>query len=185
MRSRRAGSAAVVTAMSPPVLLSRTCADVGGGPAGRNPTAAVGSGSQRGGGWLYCAANVTPLTPEDSMLISTAYAQAAGGAPSNDFIVSLMPLVLIFVVFYFLMIRPQQQKVKQHRDMVENLKRGDQVVTGGGRPGQVPQVEGGGQTVNVRVAPNRHGPGARAPLTHGMGEAATHQHPAAPARGAP
>ena len=96
------------------------------------------------------------------MLISTAYAQAAGGAPSNDFIVSLMPLVLIFVVFYFLMIRPQQQKVKQHRDMVENLKRGDQVVTGGGILGKVTKVEAGDQTVTSRSHPTCRS-GCRAP----------------------
>ena len=88
------------------------------------------------------------------MLISPAYAQAVGGAPSNDFIVSLMPLVLIFAVFYFLMIRPQQTKMKQHRDMIENLKRGDQVVTGGGILGKVTKVEAGDATVIVEIAPN-------------------------------
>jgi preprotein translocase subunit YajC len=88
------------------------------------------------------------------MLISPAYAQAVGGAPSNDFIVSLMPLVLIFAVFYFLMIRPQQTKMKQHRDMIENLKRGDQVVTGGGILGKVTKVEAGDAMVIVEIAPN-------------------------------
>ena len=88
------------------------------------------------------------------MLISPAYAQAVGGAPSNDFIVSLMPLVLIFAVFYFLMIRPQQSKMKQHREMIDNLKRGDQVVTGGGILGKVTKVEAGDATVIVEIAPN-------------------------------
>jgi preprotein translocase subunit YajC len=117
------------------------------------------------------------------MLISTAYAQAAGGAPSNDFIVSLMPLVLIFVVFYFLMIRPQQQKVKQHRDMVENLKRGDQVVTGGGILGKVTKVEAGDQTVIVEIAPNVQVRVSRATITEVMGKPATNDNRVARAGG--
>ena len=70
------------------------------------------------------------------MLISPAYAQAAedGGAGG---MLQLLPLVLIFVVFYFLLIRPQQKKMKAHRSMVEALKRGDKVVTGGGLLGTV------------------------------------------------
>ena len=54
---------------------------------------------------------------------------------------SLLPLVLIFVVFYFLLIRPQQNKMKQHREMIENLKKGDQIVTAGGIMGKVVRVE--------------------------------------------
>jgi preprotein translocase subunit YajC len=76
------------------------------------------------------------------MFISTAYAQAAGGAPGllDGGLVSLLPLVLIFVVFYFLLIRPQQKKVKEHRAMVQALRRGDRVVTSGGVIGQVTKV---------------------------------------------
>ena len=74
------------------------------------------------------------------MLISTAYAQAAGGAPGGFDLVSLLPLVLIFVVFYFLLIRPQQKKMKEHRAMVAALRRGDRVVTSGGLIGQVTKV---------------------------------------------
>jgi preprotein translocase subunit YajC len=117
------------------------------------------------------------------MLISTAYAQAAGGAPSNDFIVSLMPLVLIFAVFYFLMIRPQQQKMKQHRDMVDNLKRGDQVVTGGGILGKVTKVEAGDQTVLVEIAPNVQVRVSRATITEVMGKPATNDNRVARAGG--
>ncbi|MCB1834344.1 MAG: preprotein translocase subunit YajC [Geminicoccaceae bacterium] len=74
------------------------------------------------------------------MLISPAYAQAA--APGGgDFFVSLLPLVLIFVVFYFLLIRPQQKKMKDHRSMIDNLKRGDQVLTSGGIVGKITKVE--------------------------------------------
>ncbi|MEX1108743.1 MAG: preprotein translocase subunit YajC [Dongiaceae bacterium] len=74
------------------------------------------------------------------MWISTAYAQdAAAGAGGFD-LVGLLPLVLIFVVFYFLLIRPQQKKMKLHRAMVSALKRGDRVVTGGGLIGEVTKV---------------------------------------------
>jgi preprotein translocase subunit YajC len=117
------------------------------------------------------------------MLISTAYAQAAGGAPSNDLIVSLMPLVLIFVVFYFLMIRPQQQKMKQHRDMVENLKRGDQVMTGGGILGKVTKVDAGDQTVIVEIAPNVQVRVSRATITEVVGKPATNDNRVARAGG--
>src|SRR3546814_5765131 len=75
--------------------------------------------------------------PISRMLISTAYAQAAGGGMAGFDLVSLLPLVLIFVVFYFLLIRPQQKKVKEHKAMVQALRHGDRVVTSGGIVGQV------------------------------------------------
>lgn len=65
------------------------------------------------------------------MFISPAWAQATGGG-SGDFLVQLFPLILIFVVFYFLLIRPQQSKMKAQREMLAGVKRGDRVVTGGG-----------------------------------------------------
>jgi preprotein translocase subunit YajC len=74
------------------------------------------------------------------MLISVAYAQDASPLGGDGGLVSLLPLVLIFVVFYFLLIRPQQKKVKAHRAMVEALRRGDRVVTGGGILGLVTKV---------------------------------------------
>ena len=73
------------------------------------------------------------------MLISQAWAQGAGGG-SGDFLVQLFPLILIFVVFYFLMIRPQQKKAKAHREMVNALRRGDRVLLSGGIFGQVAKV---------------------------------------------
>ncbi len=72
------------------------------------------------------------------MFISPAYAQASADGAST--LTSLLPLVLIFVVFYLLLIRPQQKKMKQHRDMVAALRRGDRVVTGGGLFGTVTKV---------------------------------------------
>jgi preprotein translocase subunit YajC len=65
------------------------------------------------------------------MLISPAYAQGTGLMDQNAML-QFLPLVLIFVVFYFLLIRPQQTKQKQHKSMLEALRRGDRVVTGGG-----------------------------------------------------
>ena len=73
------------------------------------------------------------------MLISQAWAQGAGGG-GTDFIVQLFPLLLIFVVFYFLLIRPQQTKMKAQREMLGSVKRGDRVVTGGGIIGLVTKV---------------------------------------------
>jgi len=75
------------------------------------------------------------------MFISEAWAQAAGGtAGGGDMLMSLAPMVLIFVVFWFLLIRPQQKKAKEHRALVSALKRGDRVVTSGGIYGQVTHV---------------------------------------------
>lgn len=71
------------------------------------------------------------------MLISPAYAQAAGGM---DAIGSFLPLILIFVVFYFLLIRPQQKKQKVHREMLSALHRGDRIVTSGGLVGTITKV---------------------------------------------
>ena len=74
------------------------------------------------------------------MLISTAYAQGAGILDQNA-LIQFLPLVLIFVVFYFLLIRPQQKKSKDHRTMLDALRRGDRVVTGGGIIGTVARVD--------------------------------------------
>jgi len=86
------------------------------------------------------------------MLIAQAFAQegapAAGGA---DILTSLLPLLLIGVVFYFLLIRPQQKKAKEHRQMIENLRRGDRVVTSGGIVGTVTKVGDDGQ-VQLEIA---------------------------------
>ncbi|MGE0723617.1 MAG: preprotein translocase subunit YajC [Alphaproteobacteria bacterium] len=73
------------------------------------------------------------------MLISPAFAQSAGGG-QGDLLMSLAPLVLIFVVFYFLLIRPQQKRAKDHKTMLTALRRGDKVVTGGGIVGTIARV---------------------------------------------
>ncbi len=70
------------------------------------------------------------------MFATPAYAQAAGGSGGAAF-AQFIPLILIFAIMYFLMIRPQQKRVKQHREMVAALKKGDQIVTQGGLIGKV------------------------------------------------
>lgn len=62
---------------------------------------------------------------------------AAGGGDSAQGLISFMPLIIIFVIFYFLLIRPQQKKQKQHKQMLDNLKRGDKVITTGGLYGTI------------------------------------------------
>jgi len=76
------------------------------------------------------------------MFITPAHAQSLfGGGGDGGPLGALLPIVLIFVVFYFLLIRPQQKKVKQHRDMLSMVKRGDRVLTGGGIIGTVTRVK--------------------------------------------
>lgn len=86
------------------------------------------------------------------MLIGTAYAQATGGAQGGMDLVGLMPLILLFVLLYFLMIRPQAKRAKEHRAMLQALQKGDEVVTSGGTLGKVTNV--GDQFVTVEIAPN-------------------------------
>ena len=74
------------------------------------------------------------------MFVTPAYAQAAGGTPGTFDLINFLPLVLIFVVFWFLLIRPQQKKMKQHREMIAAVRRGDRVLTGGGIIGTVIKV---------------------------------------------
>ncbi len=81
--------------------------------------------------------------------VSNAYAQGAGGQES---LMSLLPLVLIFVVFYFLLICPQTKRQKEHREMVEALKAGDEITTAGGLLGKVTEVKE--NFVRVQLADN-------------------------------
>ena len=77
------------------------------------------------------------------MLITPAFAQSAPfglGGDSAGMITSLMPLILIIVIMYFLVLRPQQQRVKRHQEMVKALRRGDSVVTNGGLVAKVTKV---------------------------------------------
>ncbi|MEO1918939.1 MAG: preprotein translocase subunit YajC, partial [Paracoccaceae bacterium] len=74
------------------------------------------------------------------MFASPAYAQAAGGSLMSS-LGGFVPIILIFAIMYFLMIRPQQKKMKDHRNMVAALRKGDQIVTQGGIIGKVAKVK--------------------------------------------
>ena len=79
------------------------------------------------------------------MFVTPALAQTGSGAGGNDMLISLIPFVLIFVIMYFLIIRPQRQRVKEHQAMIEGLRRGDTVVTTGGLIGKVTKVVDDGE----------------------------------------
>ena len=74
------------------------------------------------------------------MFVSPAFAQAGTGAAGPGALEAFLPIILIFVVFYFLLIRPQQKKMKEHKAMLGAVRRGDRVVTGGGIVGTVVKV---------------------------------------------
>ena len=83
------------------------------------------------------------------MFISNAYAQSAGVAGGGDFLTALIPWVFIIIIFYFLLIRPQQKRVKQHKEMVGSVAKGDKVVTQGGILGKVTKVAEDEVTVEI------------------------------------
>jgi len=74
------------------------------------------------------------------MFTTPAYAQAAGGGSFGDLAQTMLPLILIMAVFYFLMIRPQQKRAKEHAEAVSNIRRGDTIVTSSGMIGKVTKV---------------------------------------------
>ena len=83
-------------------------------------------------------------------LVSNAWAQAAEGSPQLNPIISFLPFILIFVVFYFLLIRPQQKKAKERQTMIEALQKGDKVVTSGGLIGTITNL--GPKIITIQVA---------------------------------
>ncbi len=87
-----------------------------------------------------------------SFFISDAVAQSAAGAPPQGGLLSFLPLILIFGVMYFLMIRPQQKKMKEHQAMVNALGKGDEVTTNGGILGKIVSLDD--SFVTVEIAPN-------------------------------
>ena len=84
------------------------------------------------------------------MLISPAYAQAAASGGTESLLATMLPMVAIFAIFYFLMIRPQQKKQKEHRAMIDAIEKGNEVVTSGGIVGRVAKLTD--QYVTVEVA---------------------------------
>jgi preprotein translocase subunit YajC len=110
------------------------------------------------GGWPYKAAEFCGLPPRRGGR-SGANAGAQQAAPQRqrtdmEGIASLVPLILIFLIMYFLLIRPQQKKLKEHQAMVAALRRGDQVVTQGGLIGKVTKVKDEVGEIEVEIAPN-------------------------------
>ena len=82
--------------------------------------------------------------------IAYAMAPPAGGGSGAGGFASFVPLILMFVIFYFLLIRPQQKKAKQHREMINNLKKGDRIVTSGGLYGRIVGLDG--DAISLEIA---------------------------------
>jgi preprotein translocase subunit YajC len=85
-------------------------------------------------------------------LISSAYAQAAGAAEQPNPLLSFLPLLILFAVFYFMLIRPQMKRAKDQRNMISALAKGDEVVTNGGMAGRIEEL--GDSFVSLEIAPN-------------------------------
>jgi preprotein translocase subunit YajC len=81
-----------------------------------------------------------PRPQENLMFTTPAYAQATGTPGAGDFVGMILPLVMIMVVFWFLLIRPQQKRSKEHQEMIGKVARGDTIVTSGGLIGKVTRV---------------------------------------------
>lgn len=86
------------------------------------------------------------------MFISPAYAQTAGATDPTGGLMGLLPILLMFVVLWFLMIRPQMKRSKEHKALIEALAKGDEVVTQGGMAGRITKV--GDSFLTIELAPN-------------------------------
>ncbi|WP_293858538.1 preprotein translocase subunit YajC [uncultured Alsobacter sp.] len=95
-------------------------------------------------------------------MITPAFAQTPAGAGGVDMIMQIVPFVLIFVIMYFLIIRPQQRKAREHQEMIKNVRRGDTVVTTGGIIGKVTKVSDDAE-LEIEIAD-----GVRVRLVRGM-----------------
>jgi preprotein translocase subunit YajC len=98
----------------------------------------------------------------ETSLITPAFAQGAS-VPGGDMILQFVPFVLIFVIMWFLIIRPQQRRVKEHREMVNNVRRGDTIVTTGGIVGKVTRAAEDAPELEVEIAD-----GVKVKLVRGM-----------------
>lgn len=87
-------------------------------------------------------------------MITSAFAQGAGGAGANDIVMQLLPLVVVAIIFYFLLLRPQQKRAKAQQEMIGSVRRGDVVVTSGGFVAKVTKVTEGSPEVEVELAEN-------------------------------
>ena len=87
------------------------------------------------------------------MFVTPAHAQAGAAPGGADMLIQFLPFILIFVIMYFLIIRPQRLKAKRHQEMIANLRRGDTVVTSGGLIGKVAKVTDDGE-IQIDLAEN-------------------------------
>ena len=83
-------------------------------------------------------------------MISTAYAMGQGGAGQAGGIAGFLPIIILFAIFYFLLIRPQQKKAKEHREMIANLKKGTRIITSGGIYGTILSIDD--TTIGLEIA---------------------------------
>lgn len=103
---------------------------------------------------LSCGIYAVTCLLSNEVYALTPAPKNAGGAPSGgmeSMFSSLLPLVFIFVIFYFLLIRPQSKKAKEHKKMLENLKRGDKVITTGGIEGVIEEVDGDRMVLKIGI----------------------------------
>jgi preprotein translocase subunit YajC len=87
------------------------------------------------------------------MFISSAYAQAAGGGASDAIMQQLLLFVPLIAIFYFLLIRPQQKRAAEHKDLIAGIRRGDQVILASGILGKVKNAKDGETDIDVEIAP--------------------------------
>ena len=85
-------------------------------------------------------------------MITPAFAQGTSALPGGDMILQLVPFVLIFVIMWFLIIRPQQRRAKEHQELIRNVRRGDTIVTSGGFIGKVTKVADEASEIEVEIA---------------------------------
>ena len=93
-----------------------------------------------------------PLSMESRLFITPAFAQGAPAGGGMEMILQFVPFILIFVIMWFLIIRPQQRRVKTHQEMIKNVRRGDTVVTSGGIIGKVTKVTEDSADIEVEIA---------------------------------
>jgi preprotein translocase subunit YajC len=85
--------------------------------------------------------------------ITPAYAQSIGGGSTSDLVMQMAPFGVILIIMYFLIMRPQQRKAKEHQDLIKNVRRGDTVITSGGLIGKISRTLDDNE-IEIEIAPN-------------------------------
>ena len=109
-----------------------------------------GSLQQRARAFMFTLVIFQRYWRNSEMFITPAFAQSAGGLAEGGF--GLLPIVFVMVIFYFLLIRPQQKRAKQHKEMLSAIRRGDKIVTSGGLTGTIVKVVEDSETVEIEIA---------------------------------